>query len=234
MTLSTGENDISSAQVHDYLVRHPGFFNEHPALLRQLEIPHDNGTAVSLWERQISALREEHEALKSRYQEMLDSARENATVMQHLQRLALRLLEAAGAGAVVELLTRGLADELKADRITMAVFAEANYQEGDLTAQFRGRNAPERDPFADMLADKKILCGRLTLLQTQALFGGEDFRGSHVVLPLNARDWDGLLAISSTDPARFEAGLGTEYLAFLRDIVVLVLAPWVKAGGHAG
>ncbi len=228
MTATSGDGEISSAQVQDYLERHPEFFNEHPALLRTLLIPHESGAAVSLWERQLSAMREEYEALQGRFEEMLASARENATVMSHIHKLALRLLNAAGPVAVIELLTQSLANDLNADRVTLAIFADPNSLEDNLAAQFRGRAAPQREPFADLLLDNVILCGRLTLLQTQALFGGEDFRGSHVVLPLKARDWDGLLAISSHNPTRFEVGLGTEFLAFLRDIVAVVLAPWVK------
>ena len=46
-------------------------------------------------------------------------------------------------------------------------------------------------------------------------------------MPLKAAQWDGVLAISSHDANRFDANMGTEFLAYLRDVVVLVLAPWI-------
>ena len=71
------------------------------------------------------------------------------------------------------------------------------------------------------------MCGHLSLAQAQALFEGEDFRGSHVVLPLVASNWDGLIAISSANSARFDAEMGTEFLAFLRDVAAMVVGPWI-------
>jgi uncharacterized protein YigA (DUF484 family) len=47
-------------------------------------------------------------------------------------------------------------------------------------------------------------------------------------MPLIGRGWDGVLVIASNNPAHYQAGMGTEFLNYLRDIVILVIDPWVK------
>ncbi len=223
----TSAGGLKPAQVAEFLRTHRDFFNEHVELLRTLEIPHDRGNAVSLWERQISALREENERLKIKFNEFIGSARENEALIGRIHRLILALMEAAGPRAILDLLTQRLADDFKATRVTALIFAEPSSADAALLSEFIGRGAARRSPFTDMLSAREPRCGRLTPVQTRALFDGADFKGSHVVLPLTGLDWDGLVAVSSDDTGRFDANLGTEFLTFLRDVVVLVVAPWI-------
>ncbi|MGD9603470.1 MAG: DUF484 family protein [Gammaproteobacteria bacterium] len=222
---------MSDAGMHEthvaqYLRDHPDFFNRHPELLGSLFIPHESGQAVSLWERQVAVLREENERLKGRFDAFLVSARENEALISRIHRLALALMEAVGPEAIFQLLTRRLAEDFGATRATVLLFATPAYVEGQLP-QFVGADSPRRVPFADTLRERTPLCGQLSLIQTQALFDGEPFRGSHVVMPLAGSQWDGVLAISSDDPSRFDAQMGTEFVAFLRDVAVLAIAPWI-------
>jgi uncharacterized protein YigA (DUF484 family) len=217
----------SAAGVARYLAAHPEFFNQHLELLRTLEIPHSTGQAVSLWERQIAALRDELERSRARLDDLIEQARLNEHVIRRIQHLALELMDAAGPQAVFGLLSARLCEDFRADRVTCLVFAHASSVDEDDQRQFVGVDSPRREPFKSALARREPVCGRLTLAQTQALFGVEKFDGSHVVLPLQGRGWEGLLAVSSQDPQRFESNMGTEFLAFLRDVVTLVLEPWV-------
>ncbi len=215
------------AQVAAYLRSHPDFFNFQPELLQSLTLPHDSGQAVSLWERQVATLREENEKLKSRFEVFLTSARENQQLIARIHRLALALLAAVGPHSIFKLLQQGLADDFKAERVTLLIFAQPSAVDSADLTQFVGRDSARRAPFAALLAAGDSVCGHLSLAQTQALFAGGEFRGSHVVLPLVAAQWDGVIAISSADSARFDAEMGTEFLAFLRDVTALVVAPWV-------
>ncbi|MBM4228890.1 MAG: DUF484 family protein [Gammaproteobacteria bacterium] len=128
----------------------------------------------------------------------------------------------------MDLLARGIAEDFGADRVTLLVFAEAR-RPSKKTIEFVGRDSPRRVPFESLIHGLRTHCGGLDILQMAALFEGQAFAGSHVLLPLRASDWDGLLAISSHDPARFDAQLATDFLAFLRDVLTLLLSPWVAA-----
>jgi len=217
----------SAAAVARYLAAHPEFFNQQLDLLRTLEIPHATGQAVSLWERQIAALREELERSRVRFEALIEQAKHNEAVIRRIQRLALELMDTAGPQAAFSLLSARLAENFGADRVTGLVFASAAFVDSEDARQFVGTDSPRREPFKHALVKREPVCGRLTQAQTQALFGVEVFDGSHVVLPLHGKTWDGLLVVSSKDPTRFESTMGTEFLAFLRDVFTLVIEPWV-------
>ena len=217
----------NAATVARYLAAHPEFFNQHLALLRTLEIPHATGQAVSLWERQIASLRDELDRMRARFDELIAQAQANEALIRRIQTLALELMDTAGPHAAFKLLSQRLAEEFRADRVTGLVFGTAATVDSDDVRQFVGADSPRREPFTPALSRREPVCGRLTQAQTQALFGVEPFDGSHVVMPLIGRGWDGLLVVSSHDAMRFESNMGTEFLGFLRDVLTLVLEPWV-------
>ncbi len=220
-------DNLNADAVAAYLSANPSFFNYYPEVLRGLEIPHLTGPAVSLWERQLATLRDEHEKLKVKIDEFIASARVNEDLILRVHRLALSLMEAAGPEAVFTVLNQRLADDFKAERITSVVFAAPAFVDSAAVPQFVGADSARRDPFTDVLKNRQTLCGRLTHAQNDALFGTTEVPGSHVVLPLAASHWDGLIVISSPDPMRFDANMGTEFLAHLCDVTALVLDPWV-------
>lgn len=220
----------AAAEVAAYLAANPQFFNDYPALLPALQLPHPTGPAVSLWERQNAALREEAERWRARFDELIVHARQNEALIGRIQQLVLAVLTTTPAAALLELLARRLAEEFRAERVTTLVFAAPAAGE---VAAFVGRDSPRRDPFAELLSRRETQCGRLNQAQRQALFGAETFEGSHVVLPLPGQGWDGLLVVSSADPARFDASMGTEILSFLREVLSIVLTPWVMRAEQA-
>lgn len=221
------EASLCAAAVARYLQAHPEFFNEHAQLLQVLAIPHVTGSAVSLWERQIAALREENERQKLRFDKLIEQAKRNEALIRRVHGLVLDLMATAGPEAIFALLDARLCEDFKADRATALIFAPPAFIDGHDAPQFVGDDAGRREPFADLIARREASCGRLTAAQALALFGAETAVGSHVLLALKARAWSGVLAISSNDPLRFDASMGTEFLTYLRDVITLVLDPWV-------
>ncbi len=218
------------AAVARYLEAHPEFFNHHLELLNRLAIPHATGPAVSLWERQIAALRADNERLRTRYEEFLTQATRNEALIGRIHALSLALMQAAGPQAVFALLATRLSAEFNADRVTVRIYGAPAFVDSEDTPQFVGSDAPDRTLFEDLLDGSAPLCGVLAAPQVQALFGGGNgavASGSHVLLPLAGRHWAGLLAVSSHDPRRFDARMGTEFLGYLRDVLIIVLEPWV-------
>lgn len=220
-------NMPDAAAVAIYLQTHPEFFNDHPELLRDLEIPHATGQAISLFERQVAALREENEKLKTRFDALVALAKDNEGVIRRIHQLVLALMETAGPQAIFALLETRLAQDFNADRIVALVFAAPGYVDGQELPQFVGNTSARRAPFAPLLDKRETVCGRLTQAQQRALFTSDGFAGSAVLIPLAGAGWQGLLAIASEESSRFDANMGTEFLAYLGDVVSLVLAPWI-------
>src|SRR5690554_7550927 len=83
----------SASDVVRYLMAHPTFFSDHPALLAEIELPHDSGTAISLVERQVAVLRDRNMDMRHRLSHLLDNARDNDRLFDKTKRLVLTLLE---------------------------------------------------------------------------------------------------------------------------------------------
>jgi uncharacterized protein YigA (DUF484 family) len=209
-------------RVAEYLASHPDFFARHPELLSGLTLPHAPGAAVSLWTRQLGLLREDNARLRTQAEDFLASVHANAELITRIHALVLALLGAASAREVIDRLRKGVAVDLGADRVTVLLFT-APAAHSPALDECVGKDSARRVPFASLLGGTVAYCGGLDTLQLAALFGLAGFEGSHVVMPLRGETWDGLLAISSHDRARYQSGLGTEFLDFLRDVLVSVL-----------
>lgn len=221
----------SAELVAVYLRGHPEFFRDFPDVLHDLEISHASGDAVSLLERQIAGLRDENMRLKARFQDVVSLAKSNENLIKRIHQLVLALMEAAGPKAIFDVLSEKLAHEFAAGSVRTLVFAEPSFVENDPLAEFVGRDTREREPFVDILRSGRPYCGRLSDAQARALMSGDSRMGSAVVLPLSGRSWDGLIIIGSADEQRFNAEMGTEFLAYLGDIVSLVVDPWIARSG---
>lgn len=214
--------------VVEFLQQNPHFLREHPTLLAELDLPHARGDAVSLWDRQQTQLREENRQLRAQAAGFMASARGNERLIGKIHSLTLALIAARGPRAVLDLLARDMAEDFEADHLSVLVFAPPPGNAEDLP-EFVGPTAAPRRCFDAQLQQHETLCGQLTATQQRALFGRRGFAGSHVVLPLRGPNWDGLLVVSSRDPSRFDARMGTDFLAFLRDVITLVMTPFIEA-----
>ncbi len=219
---------VSPEVVAEYLRAHPDFFEVFPDVLREIEITHSAGDAVSLLERQVSALRDDNRRMKVRFEELVALATSNENLIKRIHQLALALMEAAGPEAIFATLSGRLAQEFDADRVRTVVCANPAFVDSNLVPEFVGANWPGRTLFTDVLNAKAPKCGELTQAQRASLFPSDtDVIGSAAVLPLSGKGWDGLLIISSEDASRFRHDMGTDFLAYLGDIVSLIVDPWV-------
>ena len=128
MTLQTEERDTTGTpeqSVSDYLARHPDFFERHPELLVNLELPHPRGQAVSLVERQMQALRGEVARHREQLAELIAVARENEQLNARLHRLTLTLIAAANFDEVINALEDKLHDDFRAEAVEIHLFSQA-------------------------------------------------------------------------------------------------------------
>ena len=217
----------TAAVVGEYLRAHPDFFNSYPDVLRAIEITHCSGDAISLLERQVAALREDNERQKARFDELVALAKTNEDLIKRIHQLALTLMEAAGPEAIFATLTDTLAREFNADSVRTLIFANPSVIDSSRVPEFIGEDCVEREVFAELIKSSSPQCGQLTDSQKQSLFEAGAHGGSAALLPLCGKSWDGLVVVASDDKARFDANMGTEFLAYLGDIVSLIVDPWV-------
>ena len=203
--------EIREEMVAEYLRDHPGFFINYPDLLKDLELPHDSGDAVSLIERQVRALREETTGYKRQLDRLVLVARENEALNTRLHHLTLSLTEAATFDEVVDALEDQFHDDFQAEAMELKLFSAA---EAD-----RDSN-PDLDGFGQFLDNAIPQCGHLPQSKLEYLFGAqaEQIR-STALIPIKGQGLLGLLAFGSYNQHRFNPEMGTEYLTRLGEIV---------------
>jgi len=220
---------LPAAQVADYLRDHPGFFNDYPELLAELEIPHDRGEAVSLFERQLTVLREQNQRSRKQLHELIEIARQNEELARRMHQLALTLMDSAEPRDIINTLYDNLRKNFSADRVVMRLFVDPAFIDTDAGEEFAGADSPAQSLFKAIIDRRQPLSGRLKHQQQVYLFGDEgDDIASAVMVPLHGEGWGGILAIGSFDAERFQPGMGVELLANLGEVLSFVIKPWVR------
>jgi len=220
---------LTAEMVADFLRRHPDFFDRHNELLAQLQIPHATGSAVSLVQRQVAALREQNEQGRKRLRELIEIARRNEELATRMHLLALQLMDAAEPKEIFAALYENLQRNFNAERVSVRLFAEPAFVDSFAGEEFAGSTAKELVLFKSIIEKRKPLSGKLKRQQQVFLFGdGADDVKSAVMVPLQGPGWGGILAIGSSNPERFHEGLGVELLRNLGEMLSLIVKPWVK------
>ena len=208
----------------------PDILVRNPALLAELEVPHESGKAVSLIERQVSVLRDKLQLSDKRLRELMDIARSNERLAESRHRLALNLLGAHDLEDVISIVLDELGNELGADFAVVKLLTDDSDRLADKSAIFIATNTEELNAFSTMLDNRKPMCGRSSEQQNQFLFGDDaGLIGSAAVIPLVAGARLGLLALGGKDEMRFSIAMGTEFLSHIGELVSAALAVHLEA-----
>ena len=209
-----------------FLVATPDYFLHHPELLAALVIPHpETGRAVSLVERQVRVLREQHEALSRQLHELIANARDNDQLGERVQRFALAVVEAGALDDLIDTAQDMLRQEFSLDRVALRI--TGNPRPECPRPEFV-KDDPVLDRLHARLAERngQPLCGPVGDAATlEALFGaqGGEIR-STAVIGLERRGLRGVLVFGSRDPQRFRADMGTVYLSRIGELLMAGIA----------
>lgn len=208
--------------VSRYLRQNPDFLEKKPALLKTLELNHASGPAVSLIERQVQYLRQENDALQQQHNQLVQIAADNEKLMSRLHRLTLELMSMGDLPSFFDELSNALLTEFKADILNITLF-DRKIEAGPKTPLFNVRREdPDIQQFQGYLDKGHSVCGRLNHNKRDFLFGARaQWVQSMALVPMGK---DGMLAIGSSDPARFYPGMGTLFLDLLANVVTSRLA----------
>jgi uncharacterized protein YigA (DUF484 family) len=211
--------------VASYLRKHPDFLINHPDVLETLELNHQSGAAVSLIERQIEQLRTSNEDLGKQLNRLIQVASQNEKLMSRLHGLTLELMLIGSKQEFFTHLGNSLLNDFNADILQICLF---DLETAALAGEdVMGINAddPALEPFRAMLEKNQTVCGRLSESKLSFLFGSKArWVQSTALIPLGEQGADGMMAIGSSDPARFYPGMGTLFLDLLANVISATLA----------
>jgi uncharacterized protein len=226
MTATLLDDATQARVVAAYLKRHPEFLSEYPELASQLTMPahaHAQGGAVaSLAVYQMQSLRDKNAELERRLAELVEIAAENERLMERVHGLTVALLRASTVEVTARTVIARLSADFHTEQVRLLLFGnDLNLPRADWLQQIPGGEAalPE---FAEFLRKGEPSSGRLSGEKLQRLFG-DSASEIHSVAMMRL-DEAGILAIGSSDPDRFQPGMGTLFLKMISATITAALA----------
>lgn len=214
---------ITEHDIANYLVNTPGFFMRHAELLASVQLTSPHGQrAVSLQERQMEMLRERIKGLEQKIIEMIRNSQDNMAIADRLHQWTMRLLLTRDAAQLPQVLPADLQQRFQIPQVALRVWGVAE----------AFADLPAAQPVSD---DLRAFAGSLSLpycganagFEASAWFDDAAAVQSMAMLPLRAAEGDdafGLLVLGSPDPHRFEATMGTDYLARIAELASAALS----------
>lgn len=207
--------------IRDYLVEHPDYFQRNQDLLSLLQIPHASGAAVSLVERQVSVLRERNVDLRHKLRDLGATARDNDHLFAATRALVLALIDSADEAGLQKALLDVLHDQFDSEYASLLLFGDAEESQ----AARRVAESEVKGRFSALLGSSGAGCGALRAEDFSFLFGGSKVTGSAAIALIEDGGRPlGLLAVGSSDAARYEGDMDTLFLEFATELIARLLA----------
>ena len=211
--------------VASYLRKNPDFLDEYPDILESLEINHQSGVAVSLIERQVDQMRVRNQELTLQLNKLVQVASENEELMSRLHQLTLDLMSIGSRQEFFTHLGNSLLNDFNADILQICLFDEETAADAGEDVMGIKADDPALEQFKSYLEKDQTVCGRLSEGKLEFLFASKArWVQSTALVPLGEKGSEGLMAIGSSDPARFYPGMGTLFLDLLANVISASLA----------
>ncbi len=221
----TEYSEIGIEQVSDYLKNNPAFFDTNPELVSELQLSHDSGNTVSLIERQVQVLREQNRTLKTKFQNLIDVARENDQLNERLHKLTLEMIRSSSLNELITCMAQQLKDNFHADAFSTHIIGLDTAVQSDCTAYAIQDEKKFGELFESLVKTKQPTCGRFSDHQLNYLFPDSDSSiKSAAIVPFGTPATVGVLAIGSNDGSRFHSTMGTIYLSQLAELFSSLLS----------
>jgi uncharacterized protein YigA (DUF484 family) len=220
--MDTQPTTLNPQAIADFLLQHPNFFNEFPALLAELNIPHPHGThAVSMSERQLISMRDKVRMLENKLTELIQFGEENDGISDKMQALALALMTTRTPQDILVALTLHL-------REGFAVPHHALRAWNLLPDSVPGLTDPVSQAARDSItAMTQPVCGVLAVNEAIDWFGEvSPHLRAFACIPLRVAPTSaplGLLVLASEEEKRFYVGMGTLYIERLGQLISAAL-----------
>lgn len=225
MTNSQDKGPQNEQEIADYLSQNPDFFDRHADALRGLRLQHPSGQAVSLIEKQVSALRERNTELRHKLNQLLENARENDRLFERSKRLVLSLLECNELGDAVDVLYYSFDKEFNIPFTRLILFSEPAQPSNTHTVTLEEAKAA----LGRHLTASRATSGGLSREEMDFLFGQDaPSVGSAAMAPLYYNEWLGVLAVGHSDTEHYQAGMGTLFLTHIAEVLDRLLPYYLQ------
>lgn len=244
-TVSKPKDTLTRQQVAEYLRAHPDFFRDHPDLFEIMTPPavDHGGNVIDLRHHMVGKLQTGIKSLKSKYEGLITSSRDNMSTLHQVHEAALALIRAPELEQLLERIIMDLPALFGVDIVRLGIESEAGeFYESKFGEQNASGVAFLEQGLIDkaMGKDKSILLAADT--SKQFIYGFEQIFSDcsgiiescallRMTLPSNQRGV--MLAFGVRIKNHFHEGQGTEMLSFLAQIVEHRLDECLSSSGIA-
>jgi uncharacterized protein YigA (DUF484 family) len=224
-----GVQGITEADIANYLLASPGFFERHAELLGAVQLTSPHGQrAVSLQERQMEMLRDKIKGLERQIIDMVRNGQENVAIADKLHRWTRALMLTADAAELPEVLLRELERGFMIPQAALRVWgADAAHA----ASAFARPVGDEVKSFAGSLGAP--YCGLNSGFEAVQWLEAPATALSIALIPLRRDgqgDAFGMLVLASPDPTRYSSDMGTDFLARIGELASAALSRLLPAG----
>jgi uncharacterized protein len=214
---------ITEADIAQFLVNTPDFFERHAELLSTVQLSSGHGNrAVSLQERQAEMLREKIKTLERRIMEMVRNGNDNMMIADKLQRWTRNLLLTHHAIDLPDVLTTEIKHQFLVPQVGIKVWGTNGlFSDQEFTLGV----SEDAKIFASSIATP--YCGVNSGFEAVKWLAQPELAMSIALIPLRAgaaADAFGMLVLASPDPERFNAGMGTDFLERIAELASAALS----------
>jgi uncharacterized protein len=215
-------DSLTIEQVAEFLRSQPQFFESHPDVLLNIEVPHPHGgRTVSIPERQLIATREKARLLESKLSELIKFGEENDALSDKVQALTLKLIGAKTREQTIDTLYLDLLDTFQVPHVVVRLWNVA-VPEGSSAPEFQAV-ATELHQFTEAMTAPYV--GAHPVYETNLWFGEHaPHLKSYAMVPLKKDNVFGVLLLASENAERFYSGMGTMFLTRIGDVFAATLA----------
>ena len=214
---------ITEDDIANYLANTPDFFVRHAGVLAAVQLSSPHGQrAVSLQERQAELLREKIKGLELRSADMIRHGQENSAIADRLHRWTRELLLTRDTQDLPLVAAREMASQFNVPLVAIKLWNVAADYAGQAYAQGASDDV---QAFASSLP--RPYCGGNPGLEAAGWLVDPGAVASLALIPLRGgegQDAFGLLVLGSSDPQRFAADMGTEFLERMGELTSAALS----------
>jgi uncharacterized protein len=208
---------ITEADIAQFLVNTPDFFERHAELLATVQLSSGHGSrAVSLQERQAEMLREKIKSLERRIMEMVRNGNENMMITDKLQRWMRTLLITNQAIELPNVVVQEIKQHFLVPQVAIKVWAVNGIFSDQ---EFAMNVSDDAKSFASSITTP--YCGVNANFEAVNWLAQPELAMSVALIPLRvgaAPEAFGMLVLASPDPERFNAGMGTDFLERIAEL----------------
>jgi uncharacterized protein len=224
---------ITEADIANYLVNTPGFFERQAEMLASVQLTSPHGQrAVSLQERQMEMLRERIKGLELKIVEMIRNGQDNVAIADRLHRWTRSLLLTSDPAALPQTMVDGLRQQFMIPQAAIRVWG---VDPAYASAPFALGASDDVKSFAGSLT--LPYCGLNAGFEASAWLDDAHTVMSLALIPLRGGAGEGadkgamgLLVLGSPDPTRYSAEMGTEFLMRIGEVASAALSRLLPAG----